>query len=215
MINYEVPKDVGIGLAQGAASRLAALDESGQDLTLDYSGRVLNLASRLMELARPRGVVIDSGFGAGLLPETITDRLDEKVGYIRGVSPDDSLRIFFDPAITHIDPSFERRPADVVWHNVQRTWTLREMEKYGMVHVFALSSKLFDPKVHKCWVIYRTANDRKHDNLITRFEVAGEYVEEAGRPCVEVDVPEVAKLVAKDGVKSTWDVTVRVDYPVE
>lgn len=53
MVNFEVPTSLGVGIARGAATRLA----SG-DLTLDYSGRPLNLAARLMDLARPRGVVL-------------------------------------------------------------------------------------------------------------------------------------------------------------
>jgi hypothetical protein len=130
MINYEVPDNVGIGLAQGAASRLVAEGQDGQELTLDYSGRVLNLASKLMELARPRGVVIDSGFGAGLLTKEILDRLNEKTGYIRGVSPDDELCVLFDPTMTQISPSFERRPDEPAWQNVSDKWKLREMESY-------------------------------------------------------------------------------------
>ena len=48
MINFPTPERLGIGIARGAASRLFV---EGQ--TLDYSGRTLNLAARLMDLARP------------------------------------------------------------------------------------------------------------------------------------------------------------------
>jgi class 3 adenylate cyclase len=57
MINFDVPRKIGIGLTRGAATRLVSNDK-----ILDYSGRPLNLASRLMDLARPSGIVMDKAF---------------------------------------------------------------------------------------------------------------------------------------------------------
>jgi len=51
-INFPVPTSVGVGVARGSATRLV----SGH-FVLDYNGRCLNLAARLMDKARPRGVV--------------------------------------------------------------------------------------------------------------------------------------------------------------
>jgi class 3 adenylate cyclase len=45
---------LGIGIAAGSASRLIA-----GDTTFDYTGRPLNVASRLMDIARPAGVVLE------------------------------------------------------------------------------------------------------------------------------------------------------------
>lgn len=215
MINYGVPDNVGIGLAQGAASRLVAYGPDGEELTLDYSGRVLNLSSKLMELARPRGVVIDSGFGAGLLPKEAVDRLDAKTGYIRGVSPDDELRVLFDPAMTQIVPSFERRPDEPVWGNVNETWKLREMERYQMARTFSLASKLNDPSAYRCIAIYRTPSDRKRKEFTRVHITDSDYLEEAGHSSIKVDIPSVAKLLRAKGVKGTWDVTISIDYPVQ
>ena len=50
MITFELPPDIGIGVARGSATRI-----STQDGILDYSGRPLNLAARLVNFARPRG----------------------------------------------------------------------------------------------------------------------------------------------------------------
>lgn len=58
MINFDTPQRAGVGLSRGAACRLI----SGRQ-TLDYSGRVLNTAARLTNLARPAGVVFDASFG--------------------------------------------------------------------------------------------------------------------------------------------------------
>jgi class 3 adenylate cyclase len=48
MINFEVPKELGVGISRGAATALV----SGRK-TLDYSGRRLNLAARLRPSASP------------------------------------------------------------------------------------------------------------------------------------------------------------------
>ncbi|MGR3295982.1 MAG: hypothetical protein ACUZ8A_07135, partial [Candidatus Bathyanammoxibius sp.] len=54
MVNFDVPEKVGIGVARGPVSCLVS-----KRRILDYSGRILNLSSRLSEIARPSGVVID------------------------------------------------------------------------------------------------------------------------------------------------------------
>jgi class 3 adenylate cyclase len=63
MINFEVPTKVGIGLSRGAACGLVSEDNK----ILDYSGRPLNVASRLMDFARPTGIVMDAVFGLEIL----------------------------------------------------------------------------------------------------------------------------------------------------
>src|SRR5207244_3281826 len=57
MINFETPQRVGFGITRGPACCLF----SGKDV-LDYSGHLLNLASRLMDLARPSGILVDGNF---------------------------------------------------------------------------------------------------------------------------------------------------------
>ena len=53
-----------IGISRGTVCRLVSKGK-----TLDYSGRVVNLASRLMDDARPSGVVFDASVGIDLLSE--------------------------------------------------------------------------------------------------------------------------------------------------
>jgi class 3 adenylate cyclase len=62
MINFPVPQRIGVGMARGTACKLFAGEK-----TLDYSGRLLNLAARLTGLARPAGVVIDGDFHLGMI----------------------------------------------------------------------------------------------------------------------------------------------------
>lgn len=64
MIRFKVPDRIGIGIARGTACCLI----SGETV-IDYSGRLLNLTSRLTDLARPSGIILDLSFGIDLLDE--------------------------------------------------------------------------------------------------------------------------------------------------
>jgi class 3 adenylate cyclase len=212
MVNFEVPQEVGIGIAQGAASRLVS---GGR--TLDYSGRVLNLASRLMELARPRGVVIDSGFGQGLLPSDLSEGFASKTGFIRGVSPDDGITILYDPDLTEIPESFTKRPGDITWRTVRRKFELRELERLGGGWRFTLDEEPADPEQIKVSYSYpallaggRQAKDRSKYGVHGDFRYAGP----PDGPLVVVRFVELAKRLRRIGVKGPWIVDVKVDYPL-
>jgi len=64
MTNFPTPDKIGIGITRGSVCCIM----SGSKI-LDYSGRNLNLASRLMEMARPSGIVFDESFGLDLLSD--------------------------------------------------------------------------------------------------------------------------------------------------
>src|SRR5882724_5082780 len=64
MINFTIPQEIGFGIARGTACCLYSGDE-----ILDYSGHLLNLASRLNDLARPNGIVIDGAFLQSMIPK--------------------------------------------------------------------------------------------------------------------------------------------------
>lgn len=81
VINYDVPKHIGIGISRGSVCCL----KSG-DKIIDYSGKRINLASRLMDLARPSGVVVDGEFNFQLFPENVQSFFTGKEVYIKGVA---------------------------------------------------------------------------------------------------------------------------------
>lgn len=216
MINFETPPNVGIGLAQGAASQLVASDPNGDgDLTLDYSGRVLNHASRLMELARPRGVVIDSGFGAGLIPLAIADRLKTETGYIRRVSPDDEVKVLYDPDLTQIPDYFKEKPGEANWQSEVRSFTLKQIEGHAVPHFFVLDSKPSDSSKIRCKVIHPdiSASGKRLKGMRRTRGFPFVYKMDGRSPTVSVDFPALGKTLRSSGVKGPWPVTVRIEYP--
>jgi class 3 adenylate cyclase len=82
VINFPVPQKVGFGISRGSACCLV----SG-DVIVDYSGHRLNLAARLLNLARPDGIVLDGAFGLELLNEETRNKFEADVACLRGISP--------------------------------------------------------------------------------------------------------------------------------
>lgn len=88
LLNFNLPNLVGIGIARGTATRL-----SSGDLTLDYSGYPLNLASRLMDLARPSGVVFAESLGVAMLEDGLLSKFTQEQVYIRGLADAEPIHI--------------------------------------------------------------------------------------------------------------------------
>ena len=126
-------------------------------------------------------------------------------------------RVLFDPAFTVISPSFAIRPGEVEWQSVDHTWTLREMEAIKVKHRLALPGAPVDPAKLLCKVEHPgiTASGRKAATEVHTGIVPGaQYVEDAGKHYVRVDIPTLAKRLRAEGVKGPWSVRVSVDYPV-
>jgi class 3 adenylate cyclase len=81
MITFEIPPNIGIGVARDAATRIATRDGR----VVDYTGRPLNLAARLMGLARPQGIVVDRHVMTVLPPEH-ADGFESENVYMKGIA---------------------------------------------------------------------------------------------------------------------------------
>lgn len=95
MIYFDVPKKIGIGISMGSACCLKS-DEK----VIDYSGRVLNIASRLMDIARPSGIVIDKKFNMDIIEDDIKKLFSEEVVYLKGIARARKEEIFKDSEFT-------------------------------------------------------------------------------------------------------------------
>lgn len=89
MVTGPAPERLGIGIARGTATRLVS-----EGIVLDYTGRCLNLAARLMDKARPNGVVFHDGYASELMDETIATSFLSDTAWIRGISEQKPLPIY-------------------------------------------------------------------------------------------------------------------------
>jgi len=138
LINFAVPQFVGIGLARGAACRLSAGDK-----ILDYSGGTLNLASRLMDIARPSGIVIDGAFGMELLRAPSRAKFIESKVYLRSVAETEPRTVWTQTGVVEVEPRSLKPLDEIAWKTISRSFgTLRAMEvspRYRVVLPYAAS----------------------------------------------------------------------------
>lgn len=88
MVNFPVPRQLGIGVARGSATRLV----SGS-LVLDYTGRCLNLAARLMDKARPSGVIFADPHATLLIDEELAESFTSDSVCIRGIAEEEPIGV--------------------------------------------------------------------------------------------------------------------------
>jgi len=218
-INFPVPRRVGIGLARGAGSRLIA----GETI-LDYSGRTLNLASRLMDFARPEGVVLDAHYGIDLLPPAIRKQFDRTEVVIRGISEKELVPIYYTPALTSIPDSLRRPFAELEWEDEEVPLaTLHELEDAGPKFVVELPSRPLSPS--QLWLNTEfpmaTKSGRKHKSIMSEhtFKPGGApdiditYFEEGGKRIAGFNADSLATTLRGWGVKPAWELGMKWIYP--
>lgn len=209
MINFDVPKSLGIGITRGAATRLA----SG-DLTLDYSGRPLNLAARLMDLARPSGVVFDAPLIKDLdLEDGLAETFRSDDVYVKGIADISSMQVFrsLDVQIpTRNRHPLEGRPFDTE----PATMTFKAFKERGKF-VHRPPVEPLDPEQVECVVRFPvpTANGRKHASMKRTMARKPEQTWRRAEGWeLGYDYGPFVKRMESIGVKDTWAVEVLLRY---
>lgn len=211
MINFDVPSKLGIGLARGSATSLAA----GKRV-LDYSGRPLNLASRLMDLARPSGIVFDDRFGFNMLDPAIKERFRKDAAYVKGLAESKPMTVFCLDGFTQI-PEHNKRPLDGFVRFTEEAENLtfktlkdRKLFRHELTREPARTDNiellLQYPDV--------TASGKKHGAISRIATLPAEYGVSAGKPYAQVDYREEIAQLESFGLKDGWEVMVMLEYSV-
>lgn len=211
MVNFAVPADLGIGLARGAATCLMSGDK-----VLDYSGRPLNLASRLMDVARPSGVVFESTLDPSLLESKTMDLFREELIYVKGLAEAEPITAYCLASRTVV-PDFNRSPINRFARFVEDTETipLSELEDRGRYN-HPLSQR---PAKTDDMVVYLshpalTRSGRRKAGMSTTMTFGAEYVTRQNRHYARVDYAPIAARLKRAGVKRTWPISITPEYSV-
>lgn len=209
MITSKVPHQIGIGVARGSACRLTSGDQ-----TLDYCGRILNLAARLMDVARPAGLVIDAEFGVKLLPRGRRREFAGDRVYLRGVAQSVPRPIFYTKSIGTRIPVTAKKPiSKVSWKKVEEEYTLQKIKEIDGPMMFELRS---EPRSKKEIVVQAitptTPEYKRKDQIFTFHPLDFGYRVQAGTPTVELDFRHLARHLEKEEVKDSWPVAIEISY---
>jgi class 3 adenylate cyclase len=210
MINYEVPTKIGIGVARGTACRLFSGDK-----TIDYSGRLLNLTSRLNDLARPSGIVIDGDFGINLLTDKQQAIFQETDVYIKGIHEVDSTKIYFTPEFTIISDYNKKPIIEKEWQVKCYTQSYAQMlsigDKFYQIILDSVPRSANDIKIicsHRMVKSGKVVKGLLHRRTFTDFE----FVLTENKPAIVMNYPKLCKKLKRSGVKRNMDVEIAVSY---
>lgn len=192
MINFPVPQKLGVGIARGSATRLVS--DGG---VLDYTGRCLNLAARLMDKARPSGVVFSDSHAKQLMTPEVAMVFIEDGVCIRGISEQEPVPIVISKDV-EIDAA-DREPipdASNRW-GYERTLSVEEVRESSS-HGFYLRRPPRSYErvgVHVEYPLF-DKNGRAKDS-VSWINVDGDYLQQPNGPIVTIDFKTV-KVRIKD-----------------
>lgn len=133
LIHFTVPSYLGIGITRGSATKIVADEE-----VIDYSGRCLNVAARLMDAARPSGVVLSDAFAERLLGDELRGQFEKEDVYLKGIQ-DRTYEVFYlNPEVT-ISSGLKAPSSGEVWfRDDELTFTHQEVKTMGAGFNFKL-----------------------------------------------------------------------------
>lgn len=212
MINLETPQNIGIGLSRGPACRLVSDNQ-----TLDYSGNAVILASKLMGIARPAGIVFDDSIGTGLLSTEQRELFEKEIVYIPGVAESQTIDIWYTKDLTEILPVWKQPILTSIWQTEEDVKTLRQIKEAASKRNwfgYPLSSTPRNFDATRVQIEHPAVIGGNRSETITRhidFRDFNHYIE-ADKFTVRVNFAELAKILVDNEVDDDWEVIIRIIY---
>jgi class 3 adenylate cyclase len=193
MINFPVPQKLGVGIARGSATRLVS--DGG---VLDYTGRCLNLAARLLDKARPSGVVFSDSHAKQLMTPEVALLFTNDAVCIRGISEEEPMAISISTGVEIAASDREPIPeARHIWGEAV-TLSVNEVRKSSS-HAFYLPRPPRSYERVGVNVEYPLFGEDGHrKDTVSWLDVYGDYIEQPAGPLVQIvlkDVKDQTKML--------------------
>jgi class 3 adenylate cyclase len=147
MINFVPPDALGFGVSRGSASCLYS-----EDVRIDYSGHLLNVAARLNDYARPGGIVLDGSFLWMTIPKAMRGEFSEAQVYVRSIAETDPISVFYTKKLTKI-PEYALYPMSLeTWAESRQKFSAGALRKMIGVIDIPLKGKPVSPSKIKLMV---------------------------------------------------------------
>jgi hypothetical protein len=197
-----VPKKIGIGLSRGVASRLS----SGKK-TLDYSGRPLNLASRLMDKARPSGIVFDGSVDINLLSKASRRLFRRGTTYVRGIHGETPIEVYStrDVVLRKKEPV-----APSKFKTESRLITVNDIRSIDSAE-WRLVVEPLNPRLIQVEALLPQAS-AKYRRMISINDFR--YVLKGDLPTIAMRYLGLRKRLRRAGLTNHSRITIRITYPV-
>lgn len=219
MINFSTPEKIGVGVTRGNACCIHSKDEKGEDKILDYSGKILNLASRLMEMARPSGIVFDESFGIDLLEKT-KELFSEENVHVRGIAEEKPVKVYCTVKYTLIPNSYKQPLKEPKWKTETHEYLLGTLESSEIDQlVLQLDKNPLDE--NRIIVRFIHSNPRtKEIDISYDFSVDDseiDYEHKGGISSILINVNAITKFLREKTKGLTKDMNIQIDilYPIQ
>jgi len=136
MIIFDTPNQVGIGFVRGPACCIY----NGENI-IDYSGKRLNHAARLMNKARPSGLIMDYASVVGILPPEIIELFNEDAICLRGVAEKHPIKILYQKSNVTIKESDRTPINEPKWELEEYEFLVKEIKRFTQSYGFILKRK--------------------------------------------------------------------------
>lgn len=205
MINFLTPHNLGFGISRGPTCCIF----SGRTI-LDYSGQLLNLAARLNDYARPKGIVLDGNYLEKVIPKTLRSRFVPLDVYIRGIAEDTPRTVLYLIPEVSI-PSYALMPISTQeWVSVEYELTVSELNKIEGSFQLNLQEEplsIANSKLEFVWPnpkIERFTSSRIYEKFKCYRDAKGHHV--------RFNVDQAKQIVKKHGITRTKIVSFRFQF---
>jgi class 3 adenylate cyclase len=204
MINFRIPQSIGFGICRGTSCCLYSKKE-----TLDYSGQLVNLASRLNDLARPCGIVIDGSYLSSVIPEIARSQFCEYSVYIRGIAESKPLLVFCSNEVNI--SSHHKFPIDQDnWKQIETETIVKDVAKLEGDYTLPIPCEIISPD--KFVVEFVWPHTRLKTYSVWRRLIRCGYYTDATGANVKIDISEVHEIILSESLKPTTRVRFRLQY---
>ena len=208
MIYFKVPDKIGIGIARGTACCLV----SGETI-IDYSGRLLNLTSRLTDLARSSGIVIDQSLGINLLDKNTRNNFKGQDVYLDGIAEEEPIRVYFTKEFTTIPKRNTEPIASKRWRHVEDIKPFRDLLKLEKFE-YPLESEAASVEDIKVIVQHPSVIEGKVSKKYVQFTQFKDfsYAVMAGKPKLWLDYTKLCEELKRNQVKENMNIKIDIAY---
>jgi hypothetical protein len=219
MINYPIPQKIGIGVTRGSACCILSKDKT-EDKILDYSGGILNLASRLMDLARPSGIVIDDSFGVNMLKDETKELFSEDTVYLKGIAEENPRKIHYTRKHTFIPDRYHHPLREPKWVTEMYPVSFKTLKRLGK-SAKKVSMNLGQEPLDETRILVMLSYphpDVEGYNVSHDYSISDEmfeYKHRGNTRSVQVICNMLSKLLEEQGVTKDVNIQLEVAYPVK
>ena len=203
MINFSTPRGLGFGICRGTACCLYS-----NDTIIDYSGRLINLASRLNDLARPKGIVIDGSFMMEAIPSGAKASFREESVFVRALAETHPMRVYCSSDVV-LSESALFPIIDPGWVETKKCLSVREWNALNGSYNLLLPQVPRSASDIRAKVRWPNTDVPGHSRWIMLKDVS---MPQGKNVRVSVSMNEIRAIIAKKKLSQELQLTLSVEF---